>query len=103
MRHEPTDAEARLWTYLRAHRLEGVHFRRQYPIGTYIVDFCAVKPKLIIEVDGGQHLDQEEYDRERTEYLESKGYQVLRFWNNEVIVDIDTVLGVILARLGKEE
>ena len=96
MRHEPTDAEARLWAYLRAHRLGGVHFRRQYPIDPYIVDFCALKPKLIIEVDGSQHLDQEEYDRERTEYLESKGYRVLRFWNNEVMGDIDTVVGVIL-------
>lgn len=82
--------------------MKGTHFRRQHAIGPYIVDFCAVKPKLIIEVDGSQHLEQEEYDRERTEYMESKGYRVLRFWNNEVMEEIDTVMGVILAELGQD-
>jgi very-short-patch-repair endonuclease len=103
LRKEPTDAEARLWSRLRLLDMKGTHFRRQHAIGTYIVDFCAVKLKLIIEVDGGQHLEQEEYDHERTEYLESKGFQVLRFWNNEVMEDIDTVMGVIFAELGLDQ
>lgn len=101
MRHDPTEAESKLWAYLRAHRLEAIHFRRQHPIGPYIVNFCATKPKLIIEVDGSQHLNQVEYDQERTEFLESLGYLVLRFWNNEVLSDIDTVMGVIIDEVKK--
>jgi very-short-patch-repair endonuclease len=100
LRKEPTEAEARLWSRLRLLDMKGTHFRRQHAIGPYIVDFCAVKLKLIIEVDGGQHLEKEEYDRDRTEYLEMKGYRVLRFWNNEVMGDIDTVVGVILDEVG---
>lgn len=64
LRRNQTPAEAKLWAYLRAHRLEGVGFRRQHAIGPYITDFCAPRRKLVIEVDGGQHLDQTEYDRE---------------------------------------
>ena len=63
------------------------------------MDFCAVQPRLIIEVDGSGHLEQEEYDRERTEFLESKGYRLLRFWNNEVLGDVESVMGVILDAL----
>jgi very-short-patch-repair endonuclease len=103
MRHEPTEAEARLWSQLRAHRANGIHFRRQHPIGPYIVDFCAVQPKLIIEVDGSGHLEQEEYDHQRTEFLEMNGYRVLRFWNNEVMGDVETVMGVILDALNSTE
>jgi very-short-patch-repair endonuclease len=69
-----------------------VRFRRQHPIPPYIVDFYAPQIKLIIEVDGGQHMEQKEYDRQRTTYLESKGYQVLRFWNNEVLQDLNAVV-----------
>ncbi|MDI6697267.1 MAG: endonuclease domain-containing protein [Anaerolineales bacterium] len=90
-----TPAEAKLWTRLRAHRLTGVHFRNQHAIGNYVVDFCAPRRKLIIELDGGQHLAQQEYDAERTAFLEAKGYRVLRFWNHEVINDIEGVLRVI--------
>jgi len=79
LRHNQTDAEAKLWSRLRAHRMHGVHFRRQYAIGNYIVDFCAPRRKLIIEVDGSQHIERQEHDSERTEFLESLGYQVLRF------------------------
>jgi very-short-patch-repair endonuclease len=75
--------------------MEDAHFRNQHAIGNYIVDFCALRRKLIIELDGSQHLEQEEYDTERTEFLKSKGYKVLRFWNNEVMNDIDSVLTVI--------
>ena len=79
-----------------------VHFRNQHAIGSYIVDFCAPRRKLIIELDGSQHLEQEEYDAERTEYLKSKGYKVLRFWNNDVMNDIDSVLNVIWDTLNEQ-
>jgi very-short-patch-repair endonuclease len=95
LRQEPTPAEQKLWAYLRGNKLNGVKFRRQHAIGNYIVDFCAIKQKLIIELDGSQHLEQEEYDLERTAYLESQGYNVIRFWNNDVMNDIHNVLRVI--------
>ena len=88
-------AEAKLWQHLRAHRMGDVHFRNQHAIGKYIVDFCAARKKLIIELDGSQHLEQQEYDEERTKYLEARGYRVLRFWNNDVMNDMDAVLKVI--------
>ena len=84
LRHNLTEAEARLWTYLRAHRLRNTHFRRQHVIGKYIVDFCAPRVKLIIELDGSQHLNSMIIDRNRSEFLASKGYHILRFWNNDV-------------------
>jgi very-short-patch-repair endonuclease len=96
LRHNQTEAETRLWRVLRMHQLNGVHFRRQHAIGPYIVDFCSPSHKLIIELDGGQHLDQQEYDAERTAYLEAKGYHVLRFWNNEVMENLDGVVQVIV-------
>ncbi len=80
-----------------------IQFRRQHAIGNYVVDFCAPREKLIIELDGSQHLEQEEYDAERTAFLESKGYKVLRFWNNDVEKDIDTVLTVIWSTLNNED
>jgi len=92
LRHNPTETEAKLWTNLRSNRLRNVHFKRQHVIGKYIVDFCAPRQKLIIELDGSQHLDQEEQDKERTSFLASKGYRVLRFWNNEVSNNIDGVM-----------
>jgi len=94
LRKELTPSERKLWAHLRHNKLNGVKFRRQHALGPYIVDFCSVKAKLIIELDGSQHLEQEEYDQERTEYLESQGYKVIRFWNNQVTNDIS---GVILA------
>jgi adenine-specific DNA-methyltransferase len=72
-----------------------VTFRRQHAVGNYIPDFCAPRRKLIIELDGSQHLEQKEYDEERTKYLVSQGYRVLRFWNNDVMNNIDSVLTVI--------
>jgi very-short-patch-repair endonuclease len=93
---------------LRAHRLGGVGFRRHtcpggrcqgHAIGNYITDFCAPSKKLIIELDGSQHLEQEEYDAERTAFLKSKGYRVLCFYNNDVIKNIDKVLEVILENI----
>ena len=88
-------AEAKLWKHLRAHRMGDVHFRNQHAIGSYIVDFCAPRKKLIIELDGSQHLEQQEYDEERTHYLEARGYRVLRFWNNDVLNNMEAVLQAI--------
>jgi very-short-patch-repair endonuclease len=93
LRKQPTPAESKLWSRIRKDQL-GVNFRRQHAIGKYIPDFCAPKAKLIIELDGSQHLEQQEYDQERTKYFESLGYRVVCFWNNEVMNNID---GVILA------
>ena len=75
--------------------MNGVNFRRQHAIGNFIVDFVSIKRKLIIELDGSQHLEQKEYDVERTTHLESRGYKVIRFWNNDVENDIDGVVRVI--------
>jgi very-short-patch-repair endonuclease len=97
-----TPAEVKLWARLRAHPLAGVHFRNQHAIGNYVVDFCALRKKLIIELDGSQHLDQEGYDNERTKYLESNGYKVLRFWNNDVMKDIESVIRAIMQALESE-
>lgn len=94
-----TLAEVKLWSRLRAHRLNGIHFRNQHIIGNYVVDFCAPRKKLIIELDGSQHFDQEDYDRERTRYLESQGYKVLRFWNNQVLKNIEDVIRAIVCAL----
>ena len=100
LRRNLTPAETKLWSHLRAHRLGGVGFRRQHAIGNYIADFCAPGKMLIVELDGSQHLEQEEYDVERTAFLESKGYRVLRFYDNDVMKDIEKVLEVILENLG---
>lgn len=99
LRQSMTDAESKLWTELRSHRFEGIHFRRQFPIGSYIVDFCAPGHRVVIELDGGQHLDQEGYDAARTRHLESLGYRVLRFWNDVVLKDMQEVLNVIYEEL----
>jgi very-short-patch-repair endonuclease len=95
-------AEAKLWKHLRTHRMGDVHFRNQPAIGNYIVDFCSPRKKLIIELDGSQHLDQAQYDAERTKYLETRGYKVLRFWNNDVMNDLETVLQTIWNVLNSE-
>jgi very-short-patch-repair endonuclease len=93
MRAEPTDAESKLWWHLR-HRLKtpDTHFRRQVRIGRYIADFASHGARIVIEVDGGQHAVKTEADLERTKALEANGYRVLRFWNNDVLTNIDGVL-----------
>jgi very-short-patch-repair endonuclease len=95
MRRVPTEAEKKLWWHLR-HRLPmtDTHFRRQVRLGRYIVDFASHQAHIVIEVDGGQHADNKA-DAARTRFLESQGYPVLRFWNNEVLKNIDGVLEVI--------
>ena len=86
LRRNQTDAELRLWGYLRARRLLGAKFRRQVPIGRYIVDFLCKELGLIVEADGGQHTEQEIYDARRTAWLEAQGYTVIRFWNVDIML-----------------
>lgn len=99
LRQNSTDAENRLWFFIRAHRLNGYKFKRQVPIGNYIVDFVCIKQKLIVELDGGQHLLNSDYDKQRTFYLNKLGYRVLRFWNDEVLLKTEAVLENILKEL----
>lgn len=95
LRHEMTDAEKHFWRHLRMRQLYGVKFRRQHPVGKYVLDFACIEQKIAIEVDGGQHMENPKQDEIRTAWLEAKGWQVLRFWNNEVLQNIDGVLQVI--------
>ena len=103
MRKEMSEAEAKLWQHLRASRLNGYKFRRQQPMGNYIVDFMCVTPKLIVEADGGQHTKQAAYDHARTAYLNSLGFTVLRFWNHEILQQTNDVLAEILRVLQELE
>ena len=99
LRNAATDAEQRLWQHLRGRRLQGLKFRRQYPIAGYIADFACIEAKLVIEVDGGQHVEQAAHDAERTRKLQINGYRVLRFWDNDVLLRTDAVLDEILLHL----
>jgi len=101
LRKKSTPAERKLWSRIRNGQL-GVTFRRQHAVDIYIPDFCSPKAKLIIELDGSQHLEQEEYDEERTKYLESLGYKVIRFWNNDVLNNIEGVVLAIIHAMEKE-
>jgi very-short-patch-repair endonuclease len=103
LRKNQTDAEKVLWKKLRNRQIYGYKFRRQVPIGSYIVDFMCVSIKLIIELDGGQHAEQQDYDRKRTAYLEAKEFQVVRFWNNDVLTNIDGVLESLTLTLSQRE
>ena len=103
LRREMTPHERKLLEHLRAHRMGDVHFRPQHAIGNYIADFCAPRRKLIVELDGSQHLEQDEYDTERTAFFESKGYRVIRFWNNDVTNNLESVLTVIWDALKEQE
>jgi very-short-patch-repair endonuclease len=94
LRKNLTDAERQLWKYLRAKQIEGLKFRRQEPIGNYIADFVCFEKNLIIEIDGGQHC--EERDAKRDSWLSSQGFSIRRFWNHEVLQNIEGVLEVIL-------
>ena len=95
LRKRPTDAEQLLWNHLRMKQMEGLKFRRQPPVDKYIVDFVCFEMRLVIETDGGQHAAQKEKDIERDTYLKSQGFRVLRFWNNEVLQNINGVLTAI--------
>lgn len=100
LRTNQTEAEQRLWYHLRAHRFLGAKFKRQKPIGSYIVDFVCVERGLIIELDGGQHAGRIGYDRQRDTWLRDNGFRVLRFWNNQVLFELEGVLEVITRELG---
>jgi len=99
LRTDSTDAERLLWSRLRAHRLFGLKFKRQQPIGRYIVDLVCFDAKLVIELDGGQHADAVDTDATRDAWLNSQGFRVLRFWNNDVLSNLDGVLAAIAGHL----
>jgi very-short-patch-repair endonuclease len=91
LRSNPTEAEKRLWSKLRLKQIGGHRFRRQAPIGPYVADFACLAQRLIIEVDGGQHDSRATQDDARTAWLERQGFRVLRFWNNEVLGNVEGV------------
>ena len=93
LRKEMTDSERKLWQHLRAGRLDGLKFRRQHPIPPYIADFCCIEKKLIVELDGSQHGGQ--VDAVRTRFLESQGWRVIRFWDNDVLLATEAVVEAI--------
>ncbi|QBQ56625.1 endonuclease domain-containing protein [Nitrosococcus wardiae] len=95
LRREPSEAERQLWQHLRRRQLGGYRFRRQHPLGHYVVDFVCLEAQLVIEVDGGQHSEQQDYDQWRTEWLTQRGFRVLRFWNHEVLSSTEAVITAI--------
>jgi len=99
LRREQTEAERILWRHLRSRQLHDAKFRRQFPIGPYFADFCSTERRLIIELDGAQHLDRSSEDELRTSFLNSQGYRVLRFWNAQVLQSVEEVLNAIEASL----
>ncbi|MDM0114648.1 endonuclease domain-containing protein [Variovorax sp. J22R133] len=100
LRRDMTDSERKLWTGLRSEQL-GVKFRRQHPLGSYIADFACLAPKLIVELDGSQHLVQQGYDAKRTAFFNAQGFEVLRFASNEPFINFEGVMQTILNRLGE--
>lgn len=102
LRQHMSGAEGRLWYLLRRKQLDGFHFRRQQPIGSFIVDFVCLKERLIIELDGGSHTETQGYDEVRTAWLKAKGYRVLRFWNNDVMGNQEGVVEMIFEALHQE-
>ena len=100
LRRNATDAEKRLWRCLRE-KLPQLKWRRQMPVGPYFADFACFSEKLIVELDGGQHDSQADYDYDRTRFLQREGYRVMRFWNNDVLTNIDGVLEQISLSLGR--
>ena len=92
LRKNQTDVERILWRHLRNRRILNCKFRRQFPIDPYIVDFVCLELKMVIELDGSQHFVSVEYDKERTSYLELREFKVIRFWNNDVLTNIEGVL-----------
>ena len=97
-----TDAERTLWRYLRLRQLDGHKFRRQVRIGPYIADFACLRAMLVIEVDGGQHAEARAYDSRRDDVMRGQGYRILRFWNNEVLGNMDGVWRTIVAEINSQ-
>jgi very-short-patch-repair endonuclease len=102
LRETPSDAEALLWYHLRDRRLANYKFRRQRPIGPYFADFACLEARLVVELDGGQHLEAVAYDQSRTRFMHDHGYRVLRFWNDEVLTQTDAVRERILQALQED-
>jgi very-short-patch-repair endonuclease len=98
LRKNSTDAERHLWYHLRAGRL-GFKFKRQVPIGVYIADFVCLEKRLVIELDGGQHMDNKIYDTKRTDWLMTNGFKVLHFWNHDIFQETSSVLEAIMSAL----
>lgn len=101
LRRNITDAEQRLWQHLRSRQLGGAKFRRQHPVGSFIADFCCLDARLLVEIDGGQHDEQRRQDEQRTAYMTAQGYRIIRFWNNEVLQNLEGVLQQIEAEVKK--
>jgi very-short-patch-repair endonuclease len=101
LRQNMTEAERRVWQVLRSHQMKGYKFRRQVPIGRYIADFVCHEARLIVEIDGGQHDRLSPREAERSGFLQNEGYRILRFWNNEVLADLDAVHETIADELGR--
>ena len=99
LRSNMTDAEQFLWQHLRCKQVNGYKFRRQFPLGKYIVDFICLEEKLLIELDGGQHAEQQSYDAMRDDWLKEQGFRVLRFWNDDVFQKTEGVLEMTLGAL----
>jgi very-short-patch-repair endonuclease len=99
LRRNQTEAEQRLWNALRDRQLDGAKFRRQVPLPPYFGDFVCFERKLVVELDGGQHAEREDYDETRTKTLEQRGYRILRFWNNEVMGNLEGVIETIRTAL----
>ena len=99
LRREQTDAEKKMWRLLRSRQLAQYKFRRQRVIGPYIADFCCLSPKLIVELDGGQHIESQERDQRRSQELERHGFKVIRFWDNDVLTNPMAVTETLLRAL----
>jgi primosomal protein N' (replication factor Y) len=99
LRRMSSDAEIRLWAHLRSRRLAGYRFRRQHPIGPFVVDFACTEQRLVVEADGGQHSENVAGDEQRTKWLAAHGWRVVRFWNNDILAHTESVLEAILAAL----
>jgi very-short-patch-repair endonuclease len=96
LRNNATDAEMKLWSALKNRKLSGFKFRRQAPIGKYVVDFVCHEKSLVVEADGGQHMEYSDVDAQRTRWLELQGFRVIRFWNDQVLKETNAVLDEIL-------
>ena len=103
LRRNMTDAERLLWRHLRNRRMFGYKFRRQVIMGPYIVDFACIEARLVVEADGGQHVEQRGYDEKRSQWLKARGYRVLRFWNNEILGSLPEVLETIASTLNRHD
>jgi len=101
LRQDQTPAETVLWRCLRNRQLEGLKFRRQFPVGKYIADFCCIEKKLVIEIDGGSHAGNEEYDCKRTLFLQEQGFHVIRFTNRMIYDQLDAVIEEIRSVIGR--